>query len=742
MDRKKFFQGVRNFSKFKHSRISELSVDDELICFVFTPETTPGSPPSDGINISIDLHDSPGETRVFVGEREVVYRKKYIPEIVNSLIKDLEEGTGSKSVEAPRAPSPRSVQGGAAYDPLFAPSSSPDQARDLSSSSGIHASDSLILESGEVVFSDSYEGGIQMCDSRGHKFRANEELKNDIEVFQKICGRSAINITAFEEEVILLIDLGVDHAIGKDMMMAWGFDNKQKIYARIKTSVYYRDGAYQKITVQQGSKPDDKFAPQFQLENIINNFGSKTWSHDSACFSNPVTGANYLSPRPPSTKVEKDTTEKKRGLWLFGSKAKKPEPKKTVVSKNLRQLVNMGFDIGKATKALSMSNDDLSTAIALCCECDDTLDTSDLDKDELARQLAIIASGDGSESKDDRRIDESESGTSYLVDLVLYMQSRIPTMNEFCIICDKKHLLGHMLKPTVCTRELCCWSFQELGVAAGATDFVATSHEVVDMLLLFAQEAIKSGRRQTIFDPYPLIFDPHDRKKKVFDPDNKDFLKVQNILTQIPTMKSIIQKGERMSEELVKIDPFAPALLNWVISSNRSFFVKLPENLAIHELRCEQFLMLSSPPDKEKVFRSLRKQYGSVYAFHGSPCENWHSIVRNGLRNASGTSLQIHGTAYGKGIYMSPYLSTSSGYTRSGSTGTIVIAVCEVINHDIKKSTQSKSNDIWVVPNESYVTTRMLLLFQGSCSSSYSATGEVIAPQIRKVMKEYGVSQD
>jgi len=293
-----------------------------------------------------------------------------------------------------------------------------------------------------------------------------------------------------------------------------------------------------------------------------------------------------------------------------------------------------------------------------------------------------------------------------------------------------------MLKPTVCTRELCCWSFQELGVAAGATDFVATSHEVVDMLLYFAQEAIKSSRRNIIFDPYPLIFDPADRTKKIFDPDNKDYSKVERILTQIPTTKSIMTQGKKMSEELARIDPFANALLNWVISSNRSFFVKLPPEIEISGIKCEQFLMLSSPPDKEKVFRSLRKKYGSVYAFHGSPNENWHSIVRHGLKNASGTALQINGAAYGSGIYMSPYLSTAGGYARGA--GVSVVAVLEVINHGIHKA----SSDIWTVADANNVTTRMLLIMHGGNLYGNSTTGDSIANQIREVMLKYGVSQD
>ncbi len=40
-----------------------------------------------------------------------------------------------------------------------------------------------------------------------------------------------------------------------------------------------------------------------------------------------------------------------------------------------------------------------------------------------------------------------------------------------------------------------------------------------------------------------------------------------------------------------------------------------------------------------------------------------HSILRHGLRNASGTKLQLNGAAYGAGIYLSPAASVSLGYS-------------------------------------------------------------------------------
>jgi len=626
-----------------------------------------------------------------------------------------------------------------------------------SSSNNLHES-SAALDFGDPVESYGPQNGVDMVDSRGQKFQASREFKCDVDNFVRTYGRDAIDITVFEEDVVMLLDLGVNRVIGRDTMMAWGFKADKKIYARIKTSVYYRDGVFQKIQVQEGvSEGKDKFAPQFQLENIINNYVCATWAHDSKPFDNPLlqevedpTGITRSSSRKSKSKPKPTPPVTKKVVNPDPPPRYEPRRTKPEVSKGLRELVSMGFDIGKAIKALSMCDDDVTQAVAICCEYGDSLDTSDLDPDELNRKLTYIVSGrdDYEDSRpamkeeviDDKTSEsvESEYHDNYLVGLIQYMQSRIPTLNEFCVICDKRHVLGHMLKPTVCTRDLCCWSFQELGVAAGATDFVATSFEVVDMLLMFAQYAIKSGRRETIFDPYPLIFDPTDRKRKIFDPDHKDYGKVERILTQIPTTKSIMMKGLKMSDELAKIDPYANALMNWVISSNRSFFVKLPPEIEISGLSGEQFLMLSSPPDKEKVFRSLRKKYGSVYAFHGSSSENWHSIVRHGLKNASGTALQVNGAAYGKGIYMSPFISTAGGYSRYGAGGVSIVAVLEVINHGINKAT----SDIWTVADANNVTTRMLLIFHGGDLYSNRTTGDSIAPQIRKVMLKYGVSQD
>jgi hypothetical protein len=110
--------------------------------------------------------------------------------------------------------------------------------------------------------------------------------------------------------------------------------------------------------------------------------------------------------------------------------------------------------------------------------------------------------------------------------------------------------------------------------------------------------------------------------------------------------------------------PLAFPLMQWIIATCRAHIILLPQPRRIKSMKTEyQFLLISSPPAKEVTFQQAKQKHGSTYAFHGSSIENWHSIMRKGLINATGTKLQLHGAAYGRGIYLSPLSSVSFGYT-------------------------------------------------------------------------------
>ena len=72
--------------------------------------------------------------------------------------------------------------------------------------------------------------------------------------------------------------------------------------------------------------------------------------------------------------------------------------------------------------------------------------------------------------------------------------------------------------------------------------------------------------------------------------------------------------------------------------------------------------MVNAAPEKEAKFTALKRLHKTVFAFHGSSIECWHSIIRCGLKNVSNTKLMTAGAACGAGIYTSTNMATSLSY--------------------------------------------------------------------------------
>ncbi|KAL8960424.1 MAG: hypothetical protein Q9183_005468, partial [Haloplaca sp. 2 TL-2023] len=125
-----------------------------------------------------------------------------------------------------------------------------------------------------------------------------------------------------------------------------------------------------------------------------------------------------------------------------------------------------------------------------------------------------------------------------------------------------------------------------------------------------------------------------------------------------------------------RISPAAAGVLRWIIASNRSCIVEVDTlkegSLSASEERVTnmpqwmQFRFAQGAPDKEQRFvQSIRdisgqSKHPSIYAWHGSPLHNWHSIVREGLHFQD----TAHGRAYGHGVYHSLNVQTSIGYSQ------------------------------------------------------------------------------
>eukprot|EP01061_Rhynchopus_euleeides_P033825 TRINITY_DN5710_c0_g2_i3.p1 TRINITY_DN5710_c0_g2~~TRINITY_DN5710_c0_g2_i3.p1 ORF type:complete len:662 (+),score=277.54 TRINITY_DN5710_c0_g2_i3:72-2057(+) len=360
------------------------------------------------------------------------------------------------------------------------------------------------------------------------------------------------------------------------------------------------------------------------------------------------------------------------------------------------------------------------------------------------------------DKKDKKRIPPNLHGL--LVQILDYAHFRVKTCPEFCVICDQAHMFTtSMLKATVCSREVCAFAFQQLGVGTTAAKDVATDAGVVDLLVLMAQASANSMRWEIIFNPYPTIFDPNDPKKKILHPDAKNIDKVRKIFKSFPSVKDLSSADNLDAKiKMEQKSPWAASLLQWILSSNTSHLVKLRKEHRIGMINTpHQFLLISAAPSKQEQFDALKRKYKTTFAYHGSATENWHSIMRNGLYCASGTKFQVNGAAYGSGIYLSPNAQVSLGYSRisyedSNPQGTSrnreetrddqfiganlgCVAICEVIDHDIKKS-----GDIWVQPHEDHVITRFFVVFdeKHTASANLNTQDKKFSEQLREVVKQ------
>ncbi|XP_051511977.1 protein mono-ADP-ribosyltransferase PARP6 isoform X1 [Myxocyprinus asiaticus] len=593
------------------------------------------------------------------------------------------------------------------------------------------------------------------------------QLDADIEAVKDIYTDSAVSVREYGTIDDVDIDLQINISfLDEEVATAWKVIRTEPIVLRLRFSLsQYLDGPEPSVDIFQPSNKEG-FSLGVQLKKILSTFTSQQWKH----LSNEFLKAQQEK-RHSWFKAGGTIKKFRAGLSIFSPIPKSPsfpliqdtilKGKLSVPELRVTRLMNRSISCTmKNPKGELFSYPPNSQTVAV--------PAGRAPAQITTRQLIelFFSSQAGGHCKN---IPTLEYG--FLVQIMKYSEQRIPTLNEYCVVCDEQHVFqnGSMLKPAVCTRELCVFSFYTLGVMSGAAEEVATGAEVVDLLVAMCRAALESPRKSIIFEPYPSVVDPSDPKTLAFNPKKKNYERLQKALDSVMSIREMTQGSYlEIKKQMDKLDPLAHPLLQWIISSNRSHIVKLPLSRQLKFMHTShQFLLLSSPPAKEARFRTAKKLYGSTFAFHGSHIENWHSVLRNGLVNASYTKLQLHGAAYGKGIYLSPISSISFGYSGMGkgqhrmptkdelvqrynrmntmpqsrpiqsrflqSRNLNCIALCEVIT---SKDLQKHGN-IWVCPVSDHVCTRFFFVYEdGQVGDANINTQE---PKIQKeIMRVIG----
>jgi len=216
------------------------------------------------------------------------------------------------------------------------------------------------------------------------------------------------------------------------------------------------------------------------------------------------------------------------------------------------------------------------------------------------------------------------------------------------------------------------------------------------ILIDMAIAAANSSRADQIFKPFPEIYS-ENKDEILLDPANPDYDLVRQLLSEIGT------GSDYLTDELVK----------WITTSNSVYrLAKLPVRYQISSMNTpEQYILINTGP--EEKFDERKQKYGSVYGFHGSSNENWYSIFKQGLKNASGTELEAHGTIQGDGIYFAGNAATALRYSSLKQVPWKGLILAEIID----KEQYRRSNNVWVVADANDVNIKFFFVYRAPDSN-------------------------
>ncbi|KAL3250279.1 hypothetical protein ABHI18_011299 [Aspergillus niger] len=212
------------------------------------------------------------------------------------------------------------------------------------------------------------------------------------------------------------------------------------------------------------------------------------------------------------------------------------------------------------------------------------------------------------------------------------------------------------------------------------------------------------------------------------DLKQKALMLLLDTLPDVFSMKDFIESSAPEHKALASwhgtICPSALYVLRWILASNRSCIVHddNPEHQVTGMHNYMQFRLAQGSPDKEARFvqelnNSSNTEFPTLFAWHGSPIYNWHSILREGLNFAQ----QLNGRAYGDGVYMAKDLEVSRIYCSRGSMSgakwsrskldiTSAISLNEVVNSPTKFKL---TKPYYVVTQLDWIQSRYLFISGG-----------------------------
>jgi hypothetical protein len=291
----------------------------------------------------------------------------------------------------------------------------------------------------------------------------------------------------------------------------------------------------------------------------------------------------------------------------------------------------------------------------------------------------------------------------------IFMESMIMDVNENCSlyykICPICFIIKEIDTMIISPCEECIpLSFNKIYTNI-VTDLYTKDINQFKLLLYTTLKAIDNKERFMPLPKYCLTGDYDDPQISSVSRDMGYYIKHIEASSNDNILFSRIKETEYMLLKHIIVSN--NIRLNYFDNSSQGFVDKTNDLWSDSSKGSSIIFTVDHPLDKQLKFDSATNV---VHAFHGSSIFNWYSIMRNGLKNYSGTALMSAGQACGPGIYLAKDMNASLGYCRVvGSSDFFVMGCVQVLNSE---KYEKNGGNFLVVPDESDVLLKYLILFR------------------------------
>lgn len=250
--------------------------------------------------------------------------------------------------------------------------------------------------------------------------------------------------------------------------------------------------------------------------------------------------------------------------------------------------------------------------------------------------------------------------------LISFVLDELPLARAFCIGCQT--LLDHLPEDySYCQKKECMFTYEDLCFGNVVTNKYKNNPRLCEILLKITLEALKSTRVRDIFEPYPTkfllensdiaaLYSVRGSVSRMLGIDISKYKDIDKLLEQKDNLLAVIENLNIFNCDKDIIDAYGLSAYYLARFCITSFYPDMKEDYVSDDGNTVIYKLFHSGHD-------LVPKGHVSYLFHGSKSENWHSILRNGLKICSGTQLQVNGAVHGSGIYFSDSASMALGYS-------------------------------------------------------------------------------